>query len=313
MNFLVVGAGALGSSLAVMLKDGNHDVSVFDSHRWKLEQIHDHGIILYSPTGEKQRVNVRTITNYRFAPKPDYILVAVKNYQVEEALETLKSQYHPLPPVVFFQDGFFALEKAQKFLNQEDIIPAIVSHFFMGLSYFEVLSGTGTPLLYLDKNNLHSSFIKEALQPCSWVDCQVLENSNFIQNQWLRLMLACSLEPVGAIGKVNLKDTLSCKPQREAINLLAQEVYELALAKGSFDKPLESILQDFWSCLDNQSGAIRIAMAQDLDSKSKTEIEETTAWVLKEAQKHNLKLSANQSVYYLIKAIEEISLEGRVS
>lgn len=313
MHFLVVGAGALGSSLAVMLKDGNHDVSVFDSHRWKLEQIHDHGIILYSPNGEKQRVNVRTITNYRFAPKPDYILIAVKNYQVREVLETLKSQYHPLPPTIFFQDGFFALEKAQQFLDKEEIIPAIVSHFFMGLSYFEVLSGTGTPILYLDKKNLHSSFIKDALQSCSWIDCQLLENSDFIQKQWLRLMLACSLEPVGAIGKVNLKDTLSCKPQREAINLLATEIYELAFAKEVFNKPLEAILQDFWHCLDNQSGAIRITMAQDLDSKSKTEIEETTAWALKEAQKHNLKLSANQSIYYLIKAIEEISLEGKFS
>lgn len=313
MNFLVVGAGALGSGLSVFLQNGGHEVTLFDAHKRKLDQIKDHGLILYLPDGSKKRAKVPAIAHYHLASRPDYILLTVKTAEVAGALAALEKQFHPLPPVVFFQNGLKAIEKEISESLKDSAVFAVIPHYLMSVSLFEIRLGDGTPELYLKNESPHAQTLQALFQACGFEHCRVLEPHDFLKRQWLQLMAACSLEPVGAMMGSNMRETLKSPSQRRVLEGLAREIYVLAQKQGVFEEPEEEILRVFFQGLDSRASMIRIAMAQDLESKKETEIEDTVGWVLKQGTAINLNLSALQSLYLLIKAREELILAHKKS
>jgi len=105
---LVVGAGAVGSFLGVLLASVGHDVTLVRI----FERDSEKPVELTRPDGSRVTIPVRRITHTGDAPDPDLILVAVKMPMLRDALEpTLR---WPTVPTLTVENGIGAYEIASE-------------------------------------------------------------------------------------------------------------------------------------------------------------------------------------------------------
>jgi 2-dehydropantoate 2-reductase len=86
MNFVVVGAGALGTIYAAYLSRAGHEVSLI-ARGERAEALNQHGIVIAGQNNFSVRCNI--VTEPQTLTQTDVVIVAVKTYDTEAALAQL--------------------------------------------------------------------------------------------------------------------------------------------------------------------------------------------------------------------------------
>src|SRR5512140_2168234 len=105
---LVVGAGAVGSFLGVLLASAGHDVTLVRI----FEPDSERPVELIRPDGSHTTIPVHRVTHTADAAPPDLILVAVKMPMLREALEPTLAW--PSVPTLTVENGIGAYEIASE-------------------------------------------------------------------------------------------------------------------------------------------------------------------------------------------------------
>ena len=126
MNILVYGAGAVGSYLGARLANNGHAVTLV-TRIVSGEAIAKSGLRLSQPSRSDVLVRPHTVTALRQAfledAHYDLILLAVKSYDVDEALNPLIAfAPKPYPPIVTLQNGIGIEEMVMEALESPDVI-----------------------------------------------------------------------------------------------------------------------------------------------------------------------------------------------
>jgi 2-dehydropantoate 2-reductase len=126
MKFLVYGAGAVGSYLGVMLMQQGHEVT-FLIRPDTAQLLGETGVRVSLPDGSVIRVHPELATGVRRVFEQDVpydvILLAVKSYDVEAALNPLIAfAPRPYPVVITLQNGIGLEEKVQEALEGAMVI-----------------------------------------------------------------------------------------------------------------------------------------------------------------------------------------------
>lgn len=126
MNILVYGAGAVGSFVGARLTNDGHDVTLV-TRIVAAEAIDKNGLRLSRPTGPDLLVRPQTVTALRQAfldePQYDLIILAVKSYDVDEALNPLIAfGSRPYPPLLTLQNGIGIEELIVETLETDRVI-----------------------------------------------------------------------------------------------------------------------------------------------------------------------------------------------
>lgn len=126
MKILVYGAGAVGGYLGAVLTRAEHDVTLV-TRQQTAEFIKKRGLLLSEADGTNLRLHPEVVTSIRLAfiddQRYDLILLTMKSYDVEEALNSLVAfAPEPLAPVVTLQNGIGLEELVKKALNSDAVI-----------------------------------------------------------------------------------------------------------------------------------------------------------------------------------------------
>lgn len=126
MDILVYGVGAVGSYLGALLADQGHEVTLI-ARIVAAEAIAKSGLRLSRPQGADLLVRPKTVTAVRQAfldnARYDLILLAVKSYDVDEALNPLIAfASRPYPPILTLQNGIGIEEMVKEALETGDVI-----------------------------------------------------------------------------------------------------------------------------------------------------------------------------------------------
>ena len=157
MNFLVFGAGAVGSWLGAKLAHGGHEVALVGREPF-VQAVSREGLRAALPSGETWQLrNVRAAVSAAQCAMMqfDAALVCVKAYDVDEAIRELRPLAERLPDLVFltFQNGVGAEEKFAQAFGAARVIAATtttpISHLAPGAVKVEKLSG-GEGLAFFD-------------------------------------------------------------------------------------------------------------------------------------------------------------------
>ncbi|WP_461828879.1 ketopantoate reductase family protein, partial [Aquifex sp.] len=116
-KFLIVGVGAIGSAyLAFLSKSGYQAVGLVKKNK-KIEKIRVEGI-----WGEFE-TPVRTVDSVDKLPfTPDIIIISVKSYDTERALESVKSIVGENTYLMIAQNGYGNYEKAVERFGEGKVI-----------------------------------------------------------------------------------------------------------------------------------------------------------------------------------------------
>lgn len=192
MNFLVFGAGAIGSWLGAKLAQGGHEVTLVGREAF-VNAVSQNGLRVELPDGQKwqlRQVRAAASVAQCAAMKFDAVLVCVKSYDVSEAIRELRPLAERLPECVFltFQNGIGTEEKFAEVFGVGRVIAATtitpVSYLAAGAVKVEKLSG-GEGLALLEPTDEQPAILQSlslALNAKSYPDYKAMKWSKLFLN-----------------------------------------------------------------------------------------------------------------------------------
>lgn len=294
MRILVFGAGALGSFVGGMLSQNNDVVLI--GRREHVETIEGNGLAI---TGKTEIVvHPKAKESVDGNEKPDWVLVATKSYDTEDAMRTLS----PL-----FKDAVFL--SLQNGLGNEDIMSRYVPRVLGGTTSHGITkdgagriihAGLGRTVLGNYQGAEDSvSVVADALNG-SGIET---ETANDIRSEiWKKAIVNAGINPVTAITGQKNGFILENPDLEMTLEAICEEAVQVANAHGidiSVEESIEQTKEVARLTADNKS-----SMLQDMEGGKRTEIDSICGAIVKLGMEKNVPTPVNSSLMAVVKGIE---------
>lgn len=313
MNILIDGSGAIGIALGASMISQGFNVS-FYSREKTAKALKKNGI---ERTGLFNHLKIhsnqyKVYTNYEDIPNNefDFVFVCSKTianediaFKLNENRRILKDDFK----IIIFQNGFGNDEEYLKYFNKENVFCArVITGFSRPEPNVSEITVHTEPILLGSLQNIDPKPLKIIAESIteSGIPCEI--SYNLSQYLWAKMLYNCALNPLGAILKVNY-GALTENPYTISImNQIIAEIFDVIEASGY--KTLWSTPEEyeelFYSKLVPDTYNHYSSTFQDIEKKNKTEIDSLNGKVIEIAEKYNIEVPVNRTLYNMIKAIE---------
>lgn len=223
MRVAVIGAGAVGGTIAALLSRGGHDVEV-TARGDNLAAIRTGGLRLSGAWGEYV---APVVANEKLSRSPELAVVATKAADAERALRD-NAEWLSGIPVVVVQNGMRGVTTARQVLRHSDVMGALAMFAASYLSPGEV-SVTTVGGTYLGNEDpglevQYAAGILGAVMP-------VTSTHNFAGAQWSKLVVN-QINALPAITGLSAQATIADRRLRRVLTRSMQEAVRVGFASG---------------------------------------------------------------------------------
>lgn len=315
MRTLIAGAGAIGSLIASYLVEETELWLLGRS--WHLDPIkRKEYLTVVLPNGEEKRI---TFTASTLATNPealdvkdfDVVIVTVKAYDTKALLRQLRDAGITADCFVLFQNGLGNEALAREILPEQKPLlrgitnngahiptPGKVVHAGRGKTMLGGVSRTfeewSTKLVNLFKESrLEATYEKDM--------------KHLI---WEKIAINAVINPLTALLNVKNKAISEFPNLRRLSVLILKEIEKVAKAENvKLKETVPTVLS-----IAEKTGENWSSMAQDIKQGNRTEIDFLNGAVVEKARKHDISTPINNTLYLLVKALEEkTNLESSLS
>ena len=223
MRVAVIGAGAVGGTIAALLARGGHTVEL-TARGQHLAAIREHGLYLSGAWGS----HTATIDATRqLIRAPELAFVTTKAQDAEAAILENAALLSGVP-VVIVQNGLRAIETAERALPRSDIVGglALFAASYLSPGRIEVTTAGQTYLGSTASNStlaiLYASDVLGAVMP-------VAATTNFAGAQWTKLVVN-QINAVPAITGLSVQDVICRRALRQVITESMREAVRVGVA-----------------------------------------------------------------------------------
>lgn len=228
MKVGVIGAGAVGGTIAALLHREGHEVEV-TARGENLTSIQSSGIHLSGAWGNY----TAAVSAHRVLTQaPELVIVATKTLDADEAVRENADIMQGVP-VVIVQNGIQAVRAAKAILPRSDIVGGLALFAASYLSPGTIAVTTpGSTYLGNDGSGLdvdYAAGVLESIMP-------VKTTQNFAGAQWTKLIVN-QINALPAVTGLSAQATIADRQLRRVLTLSMQEAVAVALASGvKFEK-----------------------------------------------------------------------------
>ncbi len=313
-NYLVFGAGAIGTTVAAWLNDGGAQVSLFDKAE-VCEHINLHGLEVYHGDEPNKRYSsrVKAYSNFEDVPKPDVIVLCIKNYSLEAVSNLLVSKFGIDTPIVALQNGVENQNILPKYFNK--VIYGIVCYNawadgFGVVGYQKkgpIALGHNGSVTNLEMNSIVEDF-NNGVESLNYPKLNDAAHSKIVIN------LTNSLTTLVALHE---NDQSKSKDFQKLLTSMTYEGIKVMKAAGFKESKLggmpgwllitaAGVLPGFVTrkpYLKNLKKMVVSSMAQDIivNGGNTSELESINGYVLRLAKKHGVRTPVNNAIYQICK------------
>ena len=295
MRIVIFGAGALGLWFGFKL-DSVADVVCISRERIK-NALEGNALVLKKGDEFKsKRLNIETDINN--IEKPDFVLLATKSYDSEEALKIIKSRWDSVD-VITIQNGVYTEEVAEKLFGKDRVFPAsvLIGSRFLDKFTIEEFLNEGMKIGSLAENERLNNLVEIFKS----ADIKVSKSENIMRDKWHKFMFYCSSATLNALtGILDLSFEHARWIVRESLGEIVKVAEHLNLdfsAKEVADEVFE-FSQSF------KPKKWKASVGEDLRKGRKTEIEYLNGYVVRLAREFNLEVKVNETLYRIVKMLE---------
>jgi len=327
-NILIVGTGALACLYAARLTQSGHHITMLGTWKEGLNALHKDGVRLIDSNGDEQGYVVHVTDNPKECIGTKYAIVLVKAWQTDRAAHQLAECLADDGLAITLQNGLGNYETLVQVLdlathlpwraapgetiektrekNSENSVRSVarkVSRVALGTTTTgATLLGAGwvraggEGIISIGRHPAIGP-MEAALRSANF-NVQIVDDPQSLI--WGKLVINAAINP--ALLKITNGELLERPAARELMGQLAREAAEVARAENiklNFDDPIAAVEQVAQKTSMNQS-----SMLQDVLRGAPTEIDAICGEVVQRANKHNLKVPANEMCWKLIKALE---------
>ncbi len=312
VNVLIYGAGAIGSFVGYLLSELEEDEGravenvALLGRKGHIQKILEDGLKVKLPEGSRtirfrhclSRLSEIEELDFR----PDIVVVCVKTHSIPVVLdEMIKSGLLngklKEAAILLLMNGMGNREMFD--LPSHEIIEGITS---IGVVFSEngsiELKGKGKTVLEskLRKNVL--DFLQDRFEEKGF---ELEFSEDFKVHQWNKLFANAVINPITALTRKQNGIVLSSH-LKDIVGKIVEECVSVAKRDGlDFD---ESEVRDFVYSISSKTSLNTSSMLQDVLKGKRTEIDSINGHIVRLARKHSLSVPINETLYALIKALE---------
>lgn len=313
MKVLIIGAGAIGIALGTIMKNNNTDID-FLAHGETYKSIKDNGISREGLLGERyiDKEEIGIYNSYKDMAENayDYIIICTKttvNRELSEEIFKNRKILKSSGIIVIMQNGWGNDESYLKYFPKEKIYSArVITGFERTERNRSKITVHAAPLMIGSLYGLDVSKVKPLVNVINEGGLESVASNDVSKALWSKMLYNCSLNPLGAIFKVNYGKLSESSYSRDIMNNIIHEIFEVMNAAGytSFYENEEEYKKDFYDNLIPSTYNHRASTLQDMEKGIKTEMDSLNGSVIKIGEKYNIDISTNKIIYNIIKFME---------
>lgn len=298
----IIGLGPVGMILANHLKKAGWEVIVCDNDRIKVNQIHNEGIVLDGAIKSVEKYQEICHSAEELLKKdPDYVFVALKTYQVPQALGLVPPGCRSV--FISAQNGIDTEQLIARIVGEERTIRMVINFAGNLLSPNSVKVTFFNPPNYLaalgDQGAEHARAISSLLSDAG-LTTKAVSTFDLTHYAWEKTILNAALSPLCGIGRFTMAEAMEFADTVELVEQLIGEAVEVAEAEKI------RFSDDFIrNCLRylRKGGAHYPSLAGDLMNNRNTEIDHMNGKIVEYGRKHYIKTPLHLSMVNMVKAI----------
>ena len=307
MKFLILGAGALGTTFGGMLADAGHDVTLIGREK-HIKPIREHGLRISGIWGSHVIENMVAMSKLKsnYEPDTDVVLLTTKSFDTENAMRELQPLIGDNSVVISLQNGIGNEEIIARYVGKERTMGGtVITGFEMSKpGEVEITVSAATTKIGELNNKITPRLRKivaifnDAGMPSDAVD-------NIRMHIWAKALYSAALNPLSAIFRVEY-GKLTDPHSFAVIEDLIHEAFEVAKAEG---------VELFWNNAGEYLDYLRreqipptekhhSSMLNDIKRGKKTEIDFLNGVFVTLGKRHNIPTPVNETVVREIKFLE---------
>lgn len=297
MNFLVIGAGAMGCLFAARLKRSGFEVSIYEKIPERAQRIRDEGIRVEGVTGT-DKVPIPVLSRKPF-PVPDTVIFCVKSYDTEEASKKIFPWLKQDTMTLTLQNGLGNVEILEKVFGKERVLGGVTSEGATVIDHGRIRhAGAGETSIGPPGGGAGKivSAFRQAGFICNAVDnVQQLIWGKLIINTGINALAAITGLKNGRLPRIKATRAIMERAVNEAVAVAQAEQIELP-----YPDPLSRVTDVCKATADNVA-----SMLQDVLNKKVTEIEFINGAIVREGAVLGIPTPVNFTLTSLVQAIQE--------
>jgi len=297
-----MGAGAVGGTFGALLEKEKNNTVFFTARGQHLEAVKRNGLSVQSGK-EKFTIKVNVSDNPGdFKSKPDLILLTVKSFDTDSAIEQLK-------PVVFRKTQILSLQ------NGIENYPKLVNAFgekrvvrgFCGMNAEVLQPGViqgGQGYIFIGENigeiSARIQWLKSLFETSN-IQCTVSQDIH--QDVWRKFAWNCIFNIVSATTQLTV-DKIVDDPEK--IQFCKDIFKEISQVAKSQDVVLGADKEKLIFDIAGDSGDIKPSTLQDRLKGKRMEYDAFTGALIRLADKHKIHIPINRALYNQLEQLEKL-------
>ena len=297
-----MGAGAVGGTFGALLEKEKNNTVFFTARGQHLEAVKRNGLSVQSGK-EKFTIKVNVSDNPGdFKSKPDLILLTVKSFDTDSAIEQLK-------PVVFRKTQILSLQ------NGIENYPKLVNAFgekrvvrgFCGMNAEVLQPGViqgGPGYIFVGENigevSARIQWLKSLFETSN-IQCTVSQDIH--QDVWRKFAWNCIFNIVSATTQLTVGKIVD---DPEKIQFCKDIFKEISQVAKSQDVVLGADKEKLIFDIAGDSGDIKPSTLQDRLKGKRMEYDAFTGALIRLADKHKIHIPINRALYNQLEQLEKL-------
>lgn len=232
MKIAVVGAGGVGGYFGGLLATGGHHVS-FISRGEHLRALKEHGLQIKSPHGDIRVSNTISTNDPKEVGQVDYIIIAVKNYHLEDVARQLSPLVGPATTVVPLLNGVEAHEVLAKEIGRDKVVGGLCTIISMIESPGVIRQTSQIRKIVIGELDLSpTERVERIVQAWADVGVQASQSTNIFSEIWTKFTFIASFGGVTSLSRADAGEINKFEGTRKIFMEAMREVEEVAVANG---------------------------------------------------------------------------------
>jgi 2-dehydropantoate 2-reductase len=282
MRIAVLGTGGIGGYFGGRLAAAGHDVT-FLARGAHLEAIREHGLVVTSVAGDFTAESARVTDDVASIGEVDFVLLAVKTWQLAPMLESLPSLVGPETAVVTTQNGVEAPGQVATVVGREAVLPGIAKIFAFIEAPGHITHAGGPASLVFDEwstlpgaPSARVTRLREAITASGAVS-PVPED--IWAELWSKMLFVVPFGGLGAALDATIGELRSKPSSRALLEDAMREVEAVARARGIALPP--TVVAGTMAFVDDQPADATTSLQRDLLEGRPSELDAWTGAVVR--------------------------------